>query len=117
MPRWDTSSWWGPCIRPQCQEIGGDTRFRRSCATSPSRSAPGPFRFKSWTPGRSVVLTRNPGYWEGAPQIEELEFLIANEESARINAAGRAGGVRPRPDVGHRAPARLPRPVRALAPE
>ncbi|TDE56527.1 ABC transporter substrate-binding protein [Nonomuraea mesophila] len=46
----------------------------------------GPFRFKSWTPGRSVVLARNPGYWEGAPQIEELEFLIANEESARINA-------------------------------
>ncbi|MFV2177549.1 ABC transporter substrate-binding protein [Actinomadura sp. LOL_016] len=46
----------------------------------------GPFRFKSWTPGRSVVLTRYPDYWEGAPHIDELEFLIANEESARINA-------------------------------
>ncbi|GAA3967708.1 ABC transporter substrate-binding protein [Actinomadura viridis] len=46
----------------------------------------GPFRFKSWTPGRSVVLTGYDGYWEGAPNVEELEFLIANEESARINA-------------------------------
>lgn len=46
----------------------------------------GPFKFRSWTPGRSVLLTRNPDYWDGAPHIDELEFLIANEESARMNA-------------------------------
>jgi peptide/nickel transport system substrate-binding protein len=46
----------------------------------------GPFRFTSWRPGRSVTLARNPGYWDGAPHIDELEFLIANEESARMNA-------------------------------
>ncbi|MEV0316113.1 peptide/nickel transport system substrate-binding protein [Nonomuraea fuscirosea] len=46
----------------------------------------GPFSFVSWQPGRSVLLKRNPDYWEGAPYIEELEFLIANEESARVNA-------------------------------
>ncbi|MEW9548786.1 ABC transporter substrate-binding protein [Nonomuraea sp. NPDC050783] len=46
----------------------------------------GPFSFVSWKPGRSVLLKRYPGYWEGAPLIEELEFLIANEESARVNA-------------------------------
>ncbi|GAA1652349.1 ABC transporter substrate-binding protein [Nonomuraea maheshkhaliensis] len=46
----------------------------------------GPFSFVSWQPGRSVLLKRNPDYWEGAPYIDELEFLIANEESARVNA-------------------------------
>ncbi|HEX2316845.1 MAG TPA: ABC transporter substrate-binding protein [Thermomonospora sp.] len=46
----------------------------------------GPFRFVSWKPGRSVLLKRYPDYWDGAPYIDELEFLIANEESARISA-------------------------------
>ncbi|MBB5781588.1 ABC transporter substrate-binding protein [Nonomuraea jabiensis] len=46
----------------------------------------GPFSFVSWKPGSSVLLKRNPSYWEGAPYIEELEFLIASEESARVNA-------------------------------
>jgi peptide/nickel transport system substrate-binding protein len=46
----------------------------------------GPFSFVSWEPGRSVLLKSNPSYWDGAPFIDELEFLIANEETARINA-------------------------------
>lgn len=46
----------------------------------------GPFSFVSWQPGSSTLLKRNPNYWEGAPHIDELEFLIANEESARANA-------------------------------
>lgn len=46
----------------------------------------GPFSFASWKPGRSVLLRRNAEYWDGAPFIDELEFLIANEETARMNA-------------------------------
>ncbi|MFB4419953.1 ABC transporter substrate-binding protein [Streptomyces sp. QL37] len=46
----------------------------------------GPFRFVSFTPGRSTVLRRNDDHWEGAPHLDELEFIVANEESARINA-------------------------------
>ncbi|MFE9725769.1 ABC transporter substrate-binding protein [Streptomyces sp. NPDC005794] len=46
----------------------------------------GPFRFVSFTPGRSTVLRRNDTHWEGAPHLDELEFVVANEESARINA-------------------------------
>ena len=46
----------------------------------------GPFRFVSFEPGTSALLERNPDYWEGAPLLEELEFVIANEESARTNA-------------------------------
>ncbi|ANZ40570.1 peptide ABC transporter substrate-binding protein [Lentzea guizhouensis] len=46
----------------------------------------GAFSFVSFEPGRSVLLKRNPNYWEGAPLLDELEFVIANEESARTNA-------------------------------
>ncbi|WP_246053032.1 ABC transporter substrate-binding protein [Actinocorallia herbida] len=46
----------------------------------------GPFSFVSWKPGSSVLLKANPAYWDGAPRIAELEILIANEETARMNA-------------------------------
>ncbi|WFB11031.1 ABC transporter substrate-binding protein [Streptomyces sp. LX-29] len=46
----------------------------------------GPFRFESFAPGRSAVFRRNEEYWDGAPYLDELEFVVANEESARINA-------------------------------
>ena len=46
----------------------------------------GPFSFVSFQPGRSALLKRNPDYWDGAPHLDELEFVIANEESARVNA-------------------------------
>ncbi|SDD10988.1 ABC transporter substrate-binding protein [Actinokineospora iranica] len=46
----------------------------------------GPFAFVSFQPGKSTVLKRNPRYWEGAAHLDELEFVIANEESARVNA-------------------------------
>ncbi|NBM16640.1 ABC transporter substrate-binding protein [Streptomyces sp. GC420] len=46
----------------------------------------GPFRFVSFAPGRSAVFRRNDDYWDGAPHLDELEIVVANEESARINA-------------------------------
>ncbi|BBC29208.1 Peptide ABC transporter substrate-binding protein [Streptomyces graminofaciens] len=46
----------------------------------------GPFRFVSFSPGRSAVFRRNDDYWDGAPHLDELEFVVANEESARVNA-------------------------------
>ncbi|MEU8686370.1 ABC transporter substrate-binding protein, partial [Streptomyces sp. NPDC048611] len=46
----------------------------------------GPFRFVSFTPGRSAVFRRNDDYWDGAPHLEQLELLVANEESARLNS-------------------------------
>jgi peptide/nickel transport system substrate-binding protein len=46
----------------------------------------GPFRFVSFAPGRSAVVRRYDDYWDGAPYLDELEFVIANEESARVNA-------------------------------
>ncbi|MFI8849951.1 ABC transporter substrate-binding protein [Streptomyces sp. NPDC053499] len=46
----------------------------------------GPFRFVSFAPGRSAVFRRYEEYWDGAPHLDELEFVVANEESARVNA-------------------------------
>ncbi|MCG5218557.1 ABC transporter substrate-binding protein [Streptosporangium sp. KLBMP 9127] len=46
----------------------------------------GPFSFVSFTPGRSLLLKRHPDYWEGPAHLDELEYLLANEESARVNA-------------------------------
>ncbi|MGW1491211.1 ABC transporter substrate-binding protein [Streptomyces sp. NPDC002402] len=46
----------------------------------------GPFRFVSFAPGKSAVFKRNDAHWDGAPYIDELEFVVANEESARANA-------------------------------
>ncbi|MEU7314305.1 ABC transporter substrate-binding protein [Streptomyces sp. NPDC007083] len=46
----------------------------------------GPFRFVSFAPGRSAVFRRNEEYWDGAPHLDEIEFVVANEESARVNA-------------------------------
>ncbi|WP_328492317.1 ABC transporter substrate-binding protein [Streptomyces sp. NBC_00414] len=46
----------------------------------------GPFRFVSFAPGRSAVFRRNDDHWDGAPHLDEVEFVVANEESARVNA-------------------------------
>jgi peptide/nickel transport system substrate-binding protein len=39
-----------------------------------------------FAPGKSAVFKRNEDYWDGAPYLDELEFIVANEESARVNA-------------------------------
>ncbi|RLK59317.1 ABC transporter substrate-binding protein [Actinokineospora cianjurensis] len=46
----------------------------------------GPFSFSSFTPGRSTVVKRYADHWDGAAKLDELEFVLANEESARVNA-------------------------------
>ncbi|MEV0697001.1 ABC transporter substrate-binding protein [Saccharopolyspora sp. NPDC050389] len=46
----------------------------------------GPFRFASFQPGRPAVFARFDGYWEGAPNPAELEFIPINDESARVAA-------------------------------
>lgn len=46
----------------------------------------GPFRFVSFAPGRSAVFRRFDDHWDGAPLLDEIEFVVANEESARVNA-------------------------------
>ncbi|MFE1442249.1 ABC transporter substrate-binding protein [Streptomyces sp. NPDC058739] len=57
----------------------GTTSFERPVGS-------GPFTFVSFTPGRSLVVERNEAYWEGAPHLDQVEFVVATEESARTGA-------------------------------
>lgn len=36
----------------------------------------GPFRFRSWDPGKDIVLEANQGYFEGRPYLDALRFRI-----------------------------------------
>jgi peptide/nickel transport system substrate-binding protein len=48
----------------------------------------GPWKFKSFTPGRQSVFTRNPNYWEhGGPYLDRLTIDSSfNDETARLNS-------------------------------
>jgi peptide/nickel transport system substrate-binding protein len=53
----------------------------------------GPFRFVSWVRDDSIVLEKNPDYWqEGEPTIDKLIYKVIPEGSARV-AALQAGEV------------------------
>ncbi|MEW1718337.1 ABC transporter substrate-binding protein [Streptomyces sp. NPDC093109] len=61
-------------------EISGPADFDKKPVGS------GPFRLVSFAPGRSALFRRNDDYWDGPPHLDELEIVVANEESARVNA-------------------------------
>jgi len=44
----------------------------------------GPFRFLSWTRGKSLILARNPDYWGGAPSLEKVIFKVMPDSQGRI---------------------------------
>lgn len=45
----------------------------------------GPFRFVSWTPNETIVLERNPDYWEpGKPYLDRLVFRVLPDTTAAI---------------------------------
>ena len=45
----------------------------------------GPFMFDHWTPGREIVLKRNPNYWEeGKPYLDEIEFALSYNPSTAL---------------------------------
>src|SRR5699024_2238556 len=44
----------------------------------------GPFEFDDWTPGESVVLTRNEDYWGDKAKLDSVTFKVVDEQSTRI---------------------------------
>ncbi|GLB65939.1 ABC transporter substrate-binding protein [Arthrobacter mangrovi] len=47
----------------------------------------GPFKYRSFAPGRNSVFVRNERYWrDGEPYLDELEILNFNDDDALINA-------------------------------
>ncbi len=53
----------------------------------------GPFKLKSWVPDKSMVLERNPDYWQkGYPLLDEIEYQPIPDENSR-KAALDAGDI------------------------
>ncbi|MCU1487887.1 MAG: hypothetical protein JWN67_4633 [Actinomycetia bacterium] len=47
----------------------------------------GPFIFKSYTPGKNFIATKNPSYWrKGLPYLDEIEYRFIPDVDARENA-------------------------------
>ncbi|MEV5888560.1 ABC transporter substrate-binding protein [Nonomuraea fuscirosea] len=46
----------------------------------------GPFVVQQFTPGQSLVLAPNPGYWGGKPALNRLELRSIGEMAARMTA-------------------------------
>ncbi|MFP3720330.1 glutathione ABC transporter substrate-binding protein [Niallia circulans] len=45
----------------------------------------GPFKFVSWTPGESVVLEKNPDYWQGEAKLNKITFKVVPEVTTAIS--------------------------------
>ncbi len=43
----------------------------------------GPYILQEWNRGQNVVLTANENYWDGAPNIQNLDFMVIPDNSAR----------------------------------
>lgn len=46
----------------------------------------GPFEYVSFEPGRSALFKRFDDYWERPAYLDELEIVVSNDESGRMNA-------------------------------
>ncbi|MBN2346508.1 MAG: hypothetical protein JXO51_08955 [Candidatus Aminicenantes bacterium] len=44
----------------------------------------GPFRFLSWSRGKSLILTRYPDYWAGASKLERIIFKVMPDSQGRL---------------------------------
>lgn len=68
----------GRIISPAALAKGGAYLARNMVGT-------GPFKFVSWTPGREIVLDRNPDYWEaGQPRVDRIVFRFIPEDASRV---------------------------------
>jgi peptide/nickel transport system substrate-binding protein len=44
----------------------------------------GPFRFLSWTKGKSLILIRNPDHWGGAKSVDRIIFKVMPDSQGRL---------------------------------
>ncbi len=71
--------WFGYVVAKEWVQKWGD----RAVARHPLGT--GPFIFVHWTPGREVVLKKNPNYWDkGKPYLDELKFVFSLTPSTAL---------------------------------
>lgn len=91
--------WYGASILPA--HLYGGTRW----AGNPANMKPigsGPFRFKSWEPGRRIVLEKNASFFGQGPYVDQLDYVIATTqtEAVQLLIAGSVDMVIGRPPAG-----------------
>jgi peptide/nickel transport system substrate-binding protein len=54
----------------------------------------GPFMFKSWTPGDSIVVVKNPNYWDSAnaAKLDQVTFKPFKDSTSTLQAL-QSGGI------------------------
>jgi len=65
---------------------------------NPNPIGSGPFLFKQYKPGAFMVFEKNPGYWRGAPKVDELIIEYTSNTSAAIMAL-KKGEIDDMPDL------------------
>ena len=83
------SSWGSLVVLPKHLLEGQDIN------TTPFSRKPvgtGPYRFKEWKTGEKIVLTANPGYFDGQPWIDGFVYRII-PDPATMFLELRAGGI------------------------
>ncbi|MDQ0198746.1 glutathione ABC transporter substrate-binding protein [Neobacillus ginsengisoli] len=45
----------------------------------------GPFVFKSWSPGKEIVLVKNENYWGEKAKVDKVVFKVVPEETTRVS--------------------------------
>lgn len=91
--------WYGASILPA--HVYGN----RPWAGNPANMRPigsGPFRFKSWEPGRRIVLEKNPEFFGQGPYVDQLDYVIATTqaEAEQLLLAGSVDVMIGRPRAG-----------------
>lgn len=74
-PRWQSIS----TNRTQIEAVGAANYGQNPIGT-------GPFKFKSWDIGGSLILEANDDYWDGRPYLDEVEFRTIPEDASRLLA-------------------------------
>ena len=82
-------AWYGASILPA--HVYGATAWKDNPANRKPIGS-GPFKFKSWEPGRRIVLEKNPAFFGQGPYVDELEYLITPTaaEAVRLLVDGHA---------------------------
>ena len=55
-------------------------------AVNPGDAGAGPFKVKSYKPGESLELERNPNYWGGDVYLDGMKFVLLASEPSRYDA-------------------------------
>jgi len=58
----------------------------KAFSTNPGDAGAGPFKLKSYKPGESIELERNPTYYGGEVYLDGLKFVLLNSASATYDA-------------------------------